>query len=62
MRARVVALTVLLTQFPQIGRATSRPGIRRIVVVPYLYHLDFRPAADEVVVLGFRHAARKPMP
>ena len=35
--------------------------MRRIVVTPYPYLVFYRVAADEIVIHGVRHAARKPM-
>lgn len=38
------------------------PGIRRVFLTPYPYHIDDFVGDDEVVVQRFRHAARKPLP
>ncbi len=32
------------------------------MVLPYPYAITYRVAADEIVILGVRHAARKPRP
>ena len=60
-RARVADITALLVRYPRLGRETSRPAVRRIAIVPYPYVLDFRADGNEVAILGFRHAARKPL-
>ena len=46
---------------PQIGHRTDRPGVRRLVVTPYPYFIDYRVVGDEVIVMRFRHAARRPV-
>lgn len=38
------------------------PGIRRVFLTPYPYHIDEFVGDDEVVVQRFRHAARKSLP
>lgn len=52
-------LSVLLEQ-PFAGQATNRQGVRRIVLTPYPYLIFYRVTDSEIVVLRFRHAARKP--
>lgn len=59
---RLADLTTLLLQFPQIGRQTARRGVRRITVVPYPYNVDYRVDRQDIVILGVRHAGRKPVP
>jgi len=60
VQGRVLAITAVLQQFPETGHATTRAGVRRIAVSPHPYLIDYRIVADEIVVLRFRHAARKP--
>ncbi|MCQ8780609.1 type II toxin-antitoxin system RelE/ParE family toxin [Aurantimonas sp. CSK15Z-1] len=45
-----------------VALATSRPGVRRLVLSPYPYVVFYRVAATEIVILRFRHTARKPLP
>ena len=52
----------LLSQFPLAGRQTARRGVRRITIVPYPYNVDYRVDAQDIVVLGVRHASRRPIP
>lgn len=60
VQGRVLAITAVLQQFPGTGYTTTRPGLRRIAVSPYPHLTDYRIVADEIVVLRFRHAARRP--
>jgi plasmid stabilization system protein ParE len=57
---RLNALMVLLQDHPQAGRATSRPGVRRLAATPFQYLIDYRVTATEIIVMRFRHAARRP--
>ncbi|WP_349629727.1 type II toxin-antitoxin system RelE/ParE family toxin [Bradyrhizobium genosp. L] len=61
VRDRVSALAVLLHDQPYAGRATSRPGVRRLTATPYPYLIDYRVTPTEVIIMRFRHAARKPI-
>lgn len=61
VRARLLDVLALLQMYPHAGRITSKPGIRRIVVSPYPYLIDYRAADNQIVVRRFRHAARKPV-
>jgi len=47
---------------PLSGRKTSIPGVRRVFLTPYPYHIDYFADDHEIVVQRFRHAARKPLP
>ena len=58
--ARVEEVETLLRQFPQSGRETTIPGIRRIAIVPYPYVLDYRRVGDDVIVQRVRHTSRRP--
>jgi plasmid stabilization system protein ParE len=59
IRKRLIATIAALEVHPQIGRATDRPGVRRIAISPYPYLIDYRVTAAEVIVMRFRHAARR---
>ena len=58
---RIVALVSLLQQRPYVGRPTSRRNIRRLSTNPYPYLIDYRVAGNEIVIMRFRHAARRPI-
>ncbi len=58
---RVSDVLTMLVQFPQTGRRTARRGVRRINIVPYPYQIDYRIDGREVVILGVRHASRRPV-
>ncbi|MGO9741898.1 MAG: type II toxin-antitoxin system RelE/ParE family toxin [Roseiarcus sp.] len=57
---RIRAILDLLTERPFAGQATSKPPVRRISVWPFPYLIDYRADEAELVVLRFRHAARRP--
>lgn len=48
----------LLTEFPLIGQSTTRPGLRRLVVLPYPYVVFYQVRETEVVIIGVRHSAQ----
>lgn len=50
----------LLLQHPYAGQATTRRGIRRVVVSGYPYILTYRIGDNEIVIRSVRHAARRP--
>ena len=58
--ARITAILTLLQTQPHAGGRTRLPGVRRIVLAPYPYLIDYYVSEDEIVVLRFRHAARNP--
>ena len=58
---RITALTTLLRMQPNIGTRTRFPGVRRVYLIPYPYLIDYHASDDEIVVLRFRHTARKPI-
>jgi toxin ParE1/3/4 len=60
VRDRVIALIALLQDHPYAGRPTTRAYVRRLPVNPYPYLIDYRVTATEVVIMRFRHAARRP--
>lgn len=60
VQARIKAVIDLLLPHPQIGRTTSRRGMRRMVASPYPYLIFYRATEDEIVIHGVRHASRRP--
>jgi toxin ParE1/3/4 len=61
LRDRIVALMTLLQEQPYAGRPTTRPNVRRLPANPYPYLIDYRVNANEVIIMRFRHAARRPV-
>jgi toxin ParE1/3/4 len=59
IRDRLVEMAALLEGHPHAGHKTTRPRIRRLVATPYPYLIDYRVAGGEIVILRFRHAARR---
>jgi toxin ParE1/3/4 len=57
---RLLAVVTLLQIHPHAGHATSRAGVRRFGLTPYPYFIDYRVVGDDLIVMRFRHAARKP--
>ena len=62
VEARLTATAALIQQQSLVGRKTSVPGVRRIVLTPYPYIIDYYVGDDEIVIQRFRHTARKPTP
>jgi plasmid stabilization system protein ParE len=62
VRSRVHAVLELIAPHPHSGPRIGKRGFRRIAAFPYPYLIFYRVAADEVVILGVRHAARDPSP
>ena len=60
VEARLTAIAALIQQQSLVGRKTSVPGVRRIVLTPYPYLIDYYVGDDEVVIQRSRHTARKP--
>ncbi|WP_247552222.1 type II toxin-antitoxin system RelE/ParE family toxin [Bradyrhizobium sp. 138] len=60
VRDRIVALIALLGDHPYAGRQTNRAYVRRLPVNPYPYLIDYRVTETEIVIMRFRHAARRP--
>ncbi|WP_246207140.1 type II toxin-antitoxin system RelE/ParE family toxin [Methylocystis heyeri] len=60
IRARLLTILALLQEHPAAGRQTRNPLVRRIILTPYPYLLDYRATANEIVILRFRHGARRP--
>jgi toxin ParE1/3/4 len=61
VEARLTALIAVVRDHPYVGVRTSLPGVRRLFLKPYPYHIDYFVDDDEIVVQRFRHAARKPL-
>ncbi len=61
VEARLTALIAVVRDHPHVGARTSLPGVRRLFLTPYPYHIDYFVRDDEIVVQRFRHAARKPL-
>ena len=57
---RAEAVLAVLLDHPNAGQATSRQGVRRVILTPYPYVIYYRVTAAEIVVMRFRHAARRP--
>ncbi|UMY18019.1 type II toxin-antitoxin system RelE/ParE family toxin [Methylobacterium organophilum] len=51
----------LLLRHPQVGQATGRRNIRRIVITPYPYVFTYRLGDGEIVIRTLRHTARRPL-
>jgi len=62
LRSRILASLSLVCDHPNAGQITSRRDLRRVVLTPYPYVLFYRISNDEIIVMRFRHAARKPLP
>jgi toxin ParE1/3/4 len=60
VRDRLRDLTTLLEDHPHAGYNTSKPGVLRLAAKPYPYLIDYRVSATEIIVMRFRHAARRP--
>ncbi|GLS20489.1 hypothetical protein GCM10007874_35060 [Labrys miyagiensis] len=58
---RVAGIIAMLEDHPYVGQATSRRGARRVVLTPYPYVIFYRIAGEEVIVMRFRHTARRPL-
>jgi toxin ParE1/3/4 len=61
LRGRIIALVTLLQEQPYAGRMTTRPNVRRMSTNPYPYLIDYRVTAHEIIIMRFRHAARRPL-
>jgi toxin ParE1/3/4 len=61
VRDRIAALVELLQDHPHAGRQTSRANVRRIFTHPYPYLIDYRATSTEIIIMRFRHTARRPI-
>ncbi len=57
---RIDETLALVAAQPGIGRATNRPGFRRVNLHPHPYAILYRAGATEIVIHAIRHGARKP--
>jgi plasmid stabilization system protein ParE len=57
---RIDEALALVAEQPRIGRATNRPGFRRIVITPHPYVIIYRASSAEIVVHSIRHTSRRP--
>jgi toxin ParE1/3/4 len=51
----------LLVEFLLTGHATTRPGVRRLLVTSHPYAVFYRVSGDVIVVISVRHTARRPL-
>jgi toxin ParE1/3/4 len=61
VQTRIQQMMHLLLEHPNAGSATSRSGMRRIVVFPFPYAIFYRVSDDEIIIHGVRHTARRPI-
>ncbi len=61
LRARLLAVTVLLEAHPFMGHKTSVGHIRRFPLGTHPYLLDYSIGRDAIIVRRFRHASRRPL-
>jgi toxin ParE1/3/4 len=61
VRGAIAESLEYLTSFPQVGRAQSTEGVRKLVTRKYAYlvYYTLNDAADEIVVLSVKHPAQK---
>ncbi|WP_036293726.1 type II toxin-antitoxin system RelE/ParE family toxin [Methylosinus sp. PW1] len=60
VKRRIHNVLEAVVSHPNVGVATSRLGLRRIVVYPYPYLIFYQVTATEIIVHGVRHGARDP--
>lgn len=58
---RTETVLAVLLDYPKAGQATTRQGVRRVVLTPYPYVIFYRVTVAEIVVMRFRHTSRKPL-
>ena len=59
---RLVDLAELLRSLPERGRPVKKwPGVRAVVLAPYLIFYRFEKPAHTVEILRFWHGARDPL-
>ena len=61
IEGRVSEILTLLKEQPYLGSKTQLLNIRRVFLTPYPYLMDYFVDGEEIVILRFRHAARKPI-
>jgi plasmid stabilization system protein ParE len=60
VQARIRTVIDLLPSYPQLGRPTNDPAIRRIAATPYPYVIFYAANETEIIIHAVRHAARDP--
>ena len=58
---RLAAVVATLTIHPGAGIKTRVASVRRAFLTPYPYAVDYFVGDQQIVVLRFRHTARKPL-
>ena len=61
VQGRILEIMRLLLIHPHMGPATMRPRRRLMLASPYPYAITYRIDDDEIVILGIRHTARRPL-
>ena len=61
VRAAILQSLQNLVLFPQVGRAQTIEGVRKLVTrkYPYLVYYRVDEAADEIIILTIQHPARE---
>lgn len=57
---QIEAQVALLGRFPFLGPVKYEPAVRMRTVPRYPFLIFYTVEADEVLILGIRHAARRP--
>ena len=60
VQTRIRVLSDLLLRHPYAGQRTSLEGVRRITATPHPYLIYYEVTAEEIIVVGVRHAVRDP--
>jgi len=61
VRAAIIQSLQDLILFPQLGRAQTVEGVRKLVTrrYPYLVYYRLDEAAEEIIILAIQHPARE---
>jgi plasmid stabilization system protein ParE len=57
---RTETVLAVLLDYPHAGQRTDYHGVRRVALTPYPYVIFYRATPAEIIVMRFRHTARKP--
>ena len=60
VQARLQAVIDLLLLYPNMGRRTNDPSIRRMSTPPYPYLVFYEATETEIIIHAIRHAACDP--
>ena len=60
VKARIVAATLRLADYPLMAPETDEPGVRELSIVRYPYKVYYQIEKDEVWIVHIRHTARQP--